>query len=140
LSNHFVLFGGDKKNFLLSILLTMVNFKRLKKSFGYAIKGLIKTFREEQNIRVQSTLGSVAILLAWFLGIARLEWALLVFVIGLVLLMEIANSAVERIADVLKPRINSYVKEIKDITAAAVLLSSVIAIIIGLIIFWPYIF
>ena len=52
--------------------------------------------------------------------------------------MELVNSAVERVTDVLKPRINTYVKEIKDIMAAAVMLSSFTAIIIGLIIFIPY--
>jgi diacylglycerol kinase len=51
--------------------------------------------------------------------------------------MELANSAVERIADILKPRIHSYVKEIKDITAAAVMISAILSIIIGLIIFIP---
>jgi len=59
-------------------------------------------------------------------------------VIGLVILMEIINSAIERITDVLKPRLDNYVKEIKDIMAAAVMLASVIAIIVGLIIFIPY--
>ena len=58
--------------------------------------------------------------------------------IGLVILMEIVNSAVERVTDVLKPRINGYVKEIKDIMAAAVMLASLVALIIGVIIFWPY--
>lgn len=116
----------------------MIRFKRLLKSFKYAGKGLIKTFKEEQNLRMQSIIGLVAVLLGWYFGIKRLEWAMLLFVISLVLLMEIGNSAVERIADVLKPRLNSYVKEIKDITAAAVMLASLTAFIIGLIIFWPY--
>ena len=62
----------------------------------------------------------------------------LIFVIGLVILMEIANSAIERVTDVLKPRIHDYVKEIKDITAAGVMVASFIALIIGAIIFWPY--
>jgi len=118
----------------------MLNIKRLKKSFQYAIKGLTKTFKEEQNLRMQSAVGTLTVIMAIYFKIDRLEWALLVFIIGLVLLMEIANSAVERIADVLKPRISTYVKEIKDITAAGVMLASIIAIIIGLIIFWPYIF
>ena len=51
--------------------------------------------------------------------------------------MEIANSAVERVTDVLKPRIDGYVKDIKDIMAAAVMLSSLAAVIIGLIILGP---
>jgi len=118
----------------------MIKIKRLVKSFQYALRGLIKTVREEQNLQIQGFVALVAIILAVYFRIGRLEWALLIFVIGLVILMEFANSAVERIADVLKPRINSYVKEIKDITAAAVMLASIVAVIIGIIIFWPYIF
>lgn len=56
----------------------------------------------------------------------------------LVFLMEISNSAVERITDLFKPRINTYVKEIKDIMAAAVMLSSFGAVLVGLLVFGPY--
>jgi diacylglycerol kinase len=103
------------------------------------MRGLIKTFREEQNIRVQILAGVVVLFFAWFFIITKIEWILLIILIGLVLLMEILNSAVERVTDMLKPRINTYDKEIKDIMAAAVMLSSLIAVIIGMIIFIPYI-
>ncbi|MFC1678105.1 diacylglycerol kinase [Patescibacteria group bacterium] len=118
----------------------MIRIQRLFKSFKYALKGLIKTFKEEQNLQIQSTIGALVLLAAWYFGVSRTEWIVLVFIIGVVVLMELANSAVERITDVLKPRINGYVKEIKDIMAAAVMLASIISVIIGLIIFWPYIF
>src|SRR3989339_502112 len=117
----------------------MIKIKRLFKSFEYAFRGLVKTFKEEQNLKVQTLVALVVIVLGGILKINRLEWCLLIFIIGLVILMEVANSAVERITDVLKPRINNYVKEIKDIMAAAVMLSSLMAIVIGLIIFFPYI-
>lgn len=116
----------------------MIRISRLFKSFGYAFKGLFKTFREEQNFQIHSSAGLLIIFLGLFLNIKSQEWVMLILVICLVLIAEIANSAVERITDVLKPRINSYVKEIKDIMAAAVLLSSLAAVIVGLIIFWPY--
>lgn len=116
----------------------MIKIKRLAKSFRYAVKGLIKIFREEQNIRVQSFIGILALLAAIYFQISRMEWVVIILIIGLVILMEIINSAVERVADILKPRIDSYVKEIKDITAAAVMLASIISIIIGIIIFTPY--
>lgn len=64
---------------------------------------------------------------------------MIVVVIGLVFITEFINSAVERITDVLKPRINSYVKEIKDIMAAAVFVSVLVAIVVGSIVFAPYI-
>lgn len=116
----------------------MIKIKRLAKSFKYAFKGFYKTFKEEQNLKIQTTLGIIAVLLAMHFDIGRAEWMFLIFVIGLVILMELANSAVERITDVLKPRLNDFVKEIKDIMAAAVMIASILAVIIGLIIFLPY--
>lgn len=116
----------------------MIRVGRLIRSFGYAFKGLLKTFREEQNLRVQSLASLLVVILGIYFDISRLEWLALVLAMALVLVAEIANSAVERITDVLKPRINAYVKEIKDIMAAAVLLSSIAAIIVGLFVFWPY--
>ncbi len=118
----------------------MIKVKRLLKSFGYAFKGLIKTFNEEQNLKIQSTIGLLVLILALLWQISRWEWVFLIITISLVILLEIINSAIERITDVLKPRINSYVKEIKDIMAAGVMLASIAAVIIGLIIFWPYLF
>ena len=116
----------------------MIRMKRLFKSFGYAFRGLKKTYREEQNIRVQVIVGILVLLFAFFVGLNRIEFSIIIFLVILVMLMELANSAVERIADVLKPRINTYIKEIKDIMAAAVLLASIMSVIVGLIIFWPY--
>ena len=116
----------------------MINTKRLIKSFKYAFKGLFKTFKEEQNLRIQSIAACFVVFLAIYFNITRTEWMFLVFVIGLVILMEIANSAIERVTDILKPRIHDYVKEIKDIAAAGVMVASLIALVIGILIFWPY--
>lgn len=75
-----------------------------------------------------------------FYRISRTEWFFMAFAFTLVFLMEIINSAIERTADVLKPRIDSYVKEIKDIMAGAVMLSAAMCLVAGLVIFLPYIF
>ena len=80
----------------------------------------------------------IAVFFGAFFQISLSEWTTLILIIGLVFLMELINSAVERVTDVLKPRIDNYVKEIKDIMAAAVMLASIVSIIIGLIIFIPY--
>lgn len=118
----------------------MIRIGRLFKSYSYAIKGLFKTFREEQNLKIQTFASLIVLILGFYFRISRMEWAILTLVICLVLTAEITNSAIERITDVLKPRINTYVKEIKDIMAAAVLLSSIAAIVIGVIIFFPYVY
>jgi diacylglycerol kinase len=118
----------------------MIRVGRLLRSFNYAFKGLFKVFREEQNLRIQSIASALVIILGVYFQINLMAWALLCVVIGLVLITEITNSAVERITDVLKPRINSYVKEIKDIMAAAVLLSSLVALAVGVLVFIPYVY
>lgn len=117
----------------------MIRIKRLFKSFTYAFRGLFKILGEEQNLAIQSVAGAVVVFLGWFLGVSPVEWCLLIISILLVILMEVANSAVERVTDILKPRIHEYVKEIKDIMAAAVMLASISSVIIGIIIFTPYI-
>lgn len=116
----------------------MVKITRLIKSFTYAFRGLSKTFREEQNLRIHTLVALLAIGLSAYLKISALEWVAILFAITLVMLMELVNSAVERVTDVLKPRINSYVKEIKDIVAAAVMFASIAAIVVGAIIFLPH--
>lgn len=117
----------------------MIRTRRLFKSFSYALKGIKRTFLEEQNFKIQTTVAGLVILLGVIFRITGIEWCLLIFSIILVLLMELVNSAVERATDMLKPRIHEYAKEIKDIMAAAVFLASVAATIIGLIIFLPYV-
>ncbi|HTW97017.1 MAG TPA: diacylglycerol kinase family protein [Candidatus Methylomirabilis sp.] len=112
---------------------------RLAKSFTYAFRGLVKTFREEQNLQVQSVVAIIIIVLGLIFKITATEWMLLLIVIALVMMTELVNSAVERIADALKPRIHEYIKEMKDIMAAAVMFSALLAVVIGLIIFIPHI-
>lgn len=86
---------------------------------------------------MQTLAALVIALLGWFLEISVLEWMAVIFAIFLVLIVELINSAVERITDVLKPRINGYVKEIKDIMAGAVMVASITAVVVGCIIFIP---
>lgn len=117
----------------------MIRLKRLLKSFTYAAKGLKKVFVEEQNFQIQTAVAFLVIILGFYFQISSARWCILLFTIYVVLLMELINSAVERVTDILKPRIHDYVKEIKDIMAAAVFLASLFAVIIGIIIFWPYI-
>lgn len=116
----------------------MIRIGRLYQSFVYAFRGLFKVLREEQNLRLESLIGFLSLLIGWYFEIENWEWSVLILVMSLVILTEVINSAVERITDVLKPRLDNYVKEIKDITAAAVMLASMTAVIIGLIIFLPY--
>lgn len=116
----------------------MIRFKRLFKSFKYALTGLSKVFWEEQNFRIDLIIALIILWLAVFLKIMVWQFIILVLIISLVLILEIINSIFERLIDLLKPRIHEYVKDIKDMTAAAVFIGALAAVIIGILIFLPY--
>lgn len=118
----------------------MIKIGRLFKSFIYAWRGLFKIFKEEQNLRLQTVAAVLVVVVAYFFRVSRAEWMMLILAVSAVILMEIINSVVERVADALKPQIDHYAKEIKDIAAAAVMVASLAAVVIGVIIFYPYLF
>lgn len=74
-----------------------------------------------------------------YLQVTRAEAVVLILVIAGVLIMELFNTVMERVVDILKPRIHPYARLIKDLMAASVLLASLLAIFIGILIFYPYI-
>lgn len=115
----------------------MFKVRRLGKSVIYAFRGLVKTFQEEQNLRFHLAAAVLVVIAGIWIGLTGIEWAVIAVAIGLVMMMELVNSGVERVSDLLKPRLDHYVKEIKDIMAAAVLFSALLAVIIGIIIFFP---
>jgi diacylglycerol kinase len=116
----------------------MINFKRLAKSFKYALSGLSKFWQEEQNFQVHSIITVIVLLLAWYFQIAIWQLIILILLIALVLILEIINSIIERFIDLLKPRLHEYVKDVKDMGAALVFVGALTAVIVGLIIFLPY--
>jgi len=116
----------------------MINLGKLFESFKYAIAGLRKVFWQEQNFRIHIITSLIVITLAVFFEIEAWQFIVIILIISLVLILEIINTIFERLLDLLKPRLHQYVKDIKDMTAAAVFISSLAAIIIGLIIFLPY--
>lgn len=116
----------------------MLSCRRLLKSFCYARQGLWRVAKEEQNFAIELVIGSIAILLALSLSFNLVEWMILLLTIGFVLIAELLNSAVERVSDLLKPRLDIYVKEIKDIMAATVFLAAGLSIVVGLLLFWPH--
>ena len=116
----------------------MISIVRLVKSFVYASRGLGRIIKEEQNFKIELLVAVVVIILAWWAKFNYIEWAILAIVIGLVLIMEVINSVIELISDVLKPKLDHYVKEIKDMVATAVLLASLLAVIVGLILFYNH--
>lgn len=118
----------------------MVSLKRLILSFSAAFRGISIIIKEEQSFRIQIIVTIIAVALMTYFHLARGEVVILALLIILVLVLELLNSVFERIIDVIKPRMHSYVAGVKDILAGTVLIASLGAMIVGAIIFWPYIF
>ncbi len=110
--------------------------KRLK-SFSYAFNGIWYLFTTQHNARIQLVIAVLAIILGFVLGISSVEWCIILLSIGSVLSMEAINTAVEHLSDTLHPENNSGIKIVKGVAAGAVLIVSLIAGMVGLIIFAP---
>ncbi len=109
------------------------------KSIGYAWKGLKYVFVHEQNFRIQVIIGVCVAIVTWYFPLSTIETVLIIGLILGVFILEIFNSVVEKFVDIVKPRLTYQVKLVKDMMAAAVLILSLGAAIIGTIIFYPYI-
>lgn len=104
---------------------------RLGKSFMYASRGLAKAWREEANFRIESIATIIVFILAFWLELDGIRLSILALTCGLVLALELVNTMIEQISDVLKPRLDLYVKHIKDLSAAAVLVAAITAIVVA---------
>jgi diacylglycerol kinase len=113
------------------------SLKKRFMSFKYAFNGLKILIREEHNSWIHLFI-TVCVLTAGFVfKISTVEWIIVVFCIGLVIALELINSAIENIADFVSPEKHETIKKIKDLAAGAVLVSAIASAIIGLILFLP---
>jgi diacylglycerol kinase len=106
-------------------------------SFRHALNGLKILVLEEPNSRIHLFAAICTVIAGILLKVSFIEWIALVFAIGLVITLEIVNSAIENIADYVSPEKDDMIKKIKDLSAAGVLVSAITALIVGLIIFLP---
>ena len=106
-------------------------------SFSYAFSGIKTAFKKEPNFRIHAILALIAIGLAFFLRFNAQEWIILFFTIGLVVISELVNTALEAIVNLVSPEVREEAKIAKDISAAAVFVSASIAIIVGFLLFLP---
>jgi undecaprenol kinase len=111
--------------------------KRFIISFGHAITGLSQFFRKEKNGQIQLVMAVFVVILGFVLHIEYMEWVAVLLCIGGVLTLEMVNSSIEQIMNLLHPDYSKKVKNIKDLSAGAVLLFSAIALIVGLMVFAP---
>jgi diacylglycerol kinase len=112
-------------------------FKNIIKSFRYAFKGLNDVFTSEHNLWIHTVAAIVAVVLGIILGINRYDWIVITLATGMVFTAELFNSAVERMVNYFCPDKDVRAGVVKNISAAAVLITAIISLIAGLLIFVP---
>lgn len=116
-----------------------VRSNKFKISLNCAIRGLQYVVKNERNFRIELVVATFIIFLSVVLDIKIWEFIIVIFLITWVLVTELMNTIVERVVDILEPRIHPFARLIKDITAGVVLLSAMMSFLVGLLIFMPYI-
>jgi len=111
--------------------------KRFIKSFKHSLNGIKKAYREEPNFRIHVFFALIALIFSILFKISEIEWFFILIMITIVFVLEIINSIFERTIDMVKPKMNEYVRDMKDMMAASVLVAAITAIIIGTVIFLP---
>jgi diacylglycerol kinase len=115
------------------------SLKKLIRSFGHAVSGISFLLKSEQNARVHLIAAILVGLLAYILEVSRLEAAILFMAVIMVFAIEIINTAIEKVCDVCHPDDHTIIKGVKDAMAGAVLISAIIACVVAILIFLPYI-
>lgn len=119
--------------------MTTISIRRFRQSLVHARRGLAEAFTLENNFRIHVTIAILVIVALIVFRVSRIDSALTILLISSVLTLELVNTVVERFVGLLEPRIHPYVRLIKDLMAAATLVVVMAAVVIGILLLWPYI-
>ncbi|MEJ8816758.1 diacylglycerol kinase family protein [Lacibacter sp. H407] len=107
------------------------------RSFYYAFKGIASAFRSEFNMRIHVLAAVLVTIVGFYFRVSPAEWVMIVFCICSVIAMELINTALEQLCNHVTAEQHPAIKQIKDIAAAAVLVTAVGGFVVALIIFLP---
>ncbi|WP_312093230.1 diacylglycerol kinase family protein [Niallia sp.] len=116
--------------------------KRIRKnsqlsSFRLAILGILTAIKQERNVKIHLVISILVIVLGILNNLSKYEWMFIAFCIGLVICLELVNTAIERVVDLVTGEYHPLAKEAKDIAAGAVFVAAILSVVIGGIIFIP---
>jgi diacylglycerol kinase len=114
--------------------------KKFLRSMGHATRGILLACREQQNLRIHFVIMVVVVITGIYLGLSAIEWSIIILTIGLVIVAEMINTAIEYMVDLASPDYHRLAKNTKDVAAAAVLMSALIATLVAISIFGNKIF
>jgi diacylglycerol kinase (ATP) len=115
------------------------DFRQRIGSFGYAFRGLRYLLATQHNARMHLVATILVIAAAFYFGLAAAEWILLLIVVGMVWAAEAINTALELLIDLVSPQKHPLAGRAKDVAAAAVLITAIIAALVGVILFAPHV-
>ena len=107
------------------------------KSFVYAFEGIKAFLRYEPQALIHVIAASAVIIAGFYFKMSTTEWLAIIFAIGIVVVSEMLNTAIEKLTDMVSPEIHPQAKVVKDVAAGAVLVASIVAAAIGLLVFLP---
>ena len=111
--------------------------KRIK-SFKYAFNGLKTLIKTQHNARIHLLATIIVFIAGFLLHVSKTDWALLLLAMALVWITEAINTAIEFVVDMVQPDYHPLAEKAKDVAAAAVLIAAMVAVIIGALVFLPY--
>jgi diacylglycerol kinase len=116
-----------------------MDFKKFRKSFHYAISGIHLALHSDQNLVVHFIVACIAVLAGVFLELTAFEMAILILTMTFVITVELANTVIEKVIDLIIREHHIHAKFAKDVASGMVLVTAVGAIIVGILIFTPHI-
>lgn len=111
--------------------------RSLIKSFKNALNGIVFVFRTQRNFKIQLACLLIALIVAVVFELTLFEIAIIVFAGGMVLVGEMMNTGIEKLVDLINPEYHPLARKAKDVSAGVVLVSSLLAAMLGLLIFIP---
>ncbi|MDB5135513.1 MAG: diacylglycerol kinase family protein [Mucilaginibacter sp.] len=111
--------------------------KKFVRGFGYALSGIWHAAVTQLNFRVHLVAVLIAVYAGYALHISTYEWLWIILCVGMVLTAELFNTALEFLTDLVSPEYNKKAGLVKDMSAGAVLITAICALVIGLVIFVP---
>jgi undecaprenol kinase len=111
--------------------------RKVLRSFSFAVQGIAIALKKETNLKIHFTVTFIVIILGFLVSLSLTEWLFILFAIGGVISFELLNTAIERGVDLVTKEYHPLAKQAKDIAAGAVLVYTIVAVLVGMIIFVP---
>ena len=111
---------------------------RFLKSVGYALQGIYTAVAAQRNLKIQLSIALVVVAAGVYFDISATEWCIILLTIGMVIGLEMVNTAIEELVNLVTLEHHPLAGRIKDIAAGAVLVVSFVAVVVGIVVFWRY--